>query len=179
MTQAIDLIKHNARVVALIAVIIVLVVVAYIFYSGSQSSADEQATLERQATTAKINLTIAQDQYDVVKLQAEYDSLTGSLNFPTSFPSVALSAYLAGAADKYGVNLVSLTPKGAVGKETIGGKQYTRYDTVVKVSGSTDAMNSFLRYLEAGQQGQFPSLRLESASFTPIDGTFTVVILTQ
>ena len=179
MTQVIDLVKRNARVVALIAVIVVLVIVTFIFYSGSQSAAGEQAKLEKEATTAKVNLTIAQGQYDIAKLQAEKDSLTGSPSFPTSFPSVNLSAYIAAAADKYGVQLVSLTPRGAVGTETIGGKKYTRYDTVVQLSGDYEAMNSFLSYLEQGQQGQFPSLRLENASFIPTGGSFTVVILTQ
>ena len=179
MTQIVDLVKRNARLAALIAVIVVLVVVTFIFYSGSQSAADEQAKLETQIKADQVKLSNAQGDYDVAMLQAEKDSLTGSPSFPTSFPSVNLSAYIAAAADKYGVELVSLTPKGAVGKETIGGKQYTRYDTVVKVAGDYEAMNSFLSYLEQGQQGQFPSLRLESASFTPSGGTFTVVILTQ
>ena len=177
MTQIVDLVKRNARLAALIVVVVILVVVTFIFYSGSQSSADEQAKLEKQATTAKVNLTVAQGQYDVAKLQAEQASLTGSPSFPTLFPSVDLSAYIAAAADKYSVGLVSLTPKGAVGTETIGGKKYTRYDTIVQVTGSTEAMNSFLRYLEACPF--ISSLRLENASFTPTGGTFTVVILTQ
>jgi len=135
MTQIIDLVKRNARLVALIAVVVILVVVTFIFYSGSQSSADEQAKLETQVASAKVNLNLAQDQYDLPKLQAEQARLTGSSSFLSSFPSVGLSAYIAGAADKYGVELVSLTPKGAVGAETIGGQKYARYDTGVEVSG--------------------------------------------
>jgi type II secretory pathway pseudopilin PulG len=176
MTQIIDLVKRNARLAALIAVVIILVIVAFVFYSGSQSSADEQAKLEKQVASAKVNLNLAQDQYDLAKLQTEQASLTGSPSFLPSFPSVGLSAYIAGAADKYGVELVSLTPKGAVGAETIGGQKYTRYDTGVEVTGDHEAMNSFLSYLEAGP---FLSLRLENVSFTPSGGTFTVVILTR
>ncbi len=179
MTQVIDLVKRNARLVALIAVVVVLVVVTFIFYSGSQSSADQQAKLETQVKVAKVNLSLAQGQYDVATLQAEKDGLTASPSFPVTFPSVELSAYIAGAADKYGVQLVSLTPRGAVGTETIGGTAYTRYDTVVQVTGDYQAMNSFLSYLEAGQAGQFPSLRIDNSSFTPTGGTFTIVILTQ
>ena len=176
MKQIIDLVKHNARLVALIAVVVILVVVTFIFYSGSQSSADQQAKLEKQETTAENNLIAAQNQYDVATLQVEEANLVGSPHFPTSFPSVDLTAYLAAAADKYGVQLTKLTPSGAVGKETIGGKQYTRYDTVVEVAGDSESMNSFLRYLEAGP---FLSLRIENATFTPSGGKFTVIILTQ
>jgi len=163
MTQIIDLIKRNTRLAALIAVVVILVVVTFIFYSGSQSSAEEQATLETQAKVAKVSLINAQDQYDLAKLQAEQASLTGSPRLPPSVSSVELSAYIAGAADKYGVELVSLTPKGAA-------------SAGVQVSGGHEAMNSFLTYLEVGP---FISLRLENVSFTPTGGTFTVVVLTR
>jgi hypothetical protein len=163
MTQIINLVKRNTRLAALIAVVIILVVVTFIFYSGSQSSADEQAKLETQVASAKVNLTVTQGQYDLAKLQAEQASLTGSPRLPLSVSSVELSAYIAGAADKYGVGLDSLTPKGAASAD-------------VQVTGSTEAMNSFLRYLE---EGPFISLRLENVSFTPSGGTFTVVVLTQ
>ncbi len=73
MTQVIDLVKRNARVAALAAVIVVLVVVTFVFYLGSQSSADQQAKLETQVKVAKMNLSNAQGQYDVAKLQAEQD----------------------------------------------------------------------------------------------------------
>ena len=175
MTQIVNLVKRNARLAALIAVAVILVVAAFIFYSGSQSAADEQAKLEQQATTAKVNLAIAQGQYDLTKLRAEQDSLAVTSSFPSLLPSVGLSAYISGAADKYGVEIVSITPGGA-GAETLAGKKYTRYDTGVQVAGGYTAMNSFLSYLE---EGPFLSLRIESAAFTPIGGTFTVVILTQ
>ena len=175
MTQIVNLVKRNARLAALIAVAVILVVAAFIFYSGSQSAADEQAKLEKQATTAKVNLTIAQGQYDLTKLRAEQDSLAVTSSFPSLLPSVGLSAYISGAADKYGVEIVSITPGGA-GAETLAGKKYTRYDTGVQVAGGYTAMNSFLSYLE---EGPFLSLRIERAAFTPIGGTFTVVILTQ
>jgi hypothetical protein len=179
MTQIVNSVKRNARLAALIAVAVILVVVAFIFYSGSQSAADEQAKLEKQATTAKVNLTVAQGQYDLTKLRTEQDSLAVTSSFPSLLPSVGLSAYIGGAADKYGVEIVSITPKGA-GAETLAGKKYTRYDTVVevapKLAGDYRAMNSFLQYLEGGP---FLSLRIESAAFTPSGGTVTVVILTQ
>jgi hypothetical protein len=166
-------------VAVLAAVIVVLVVVTFIFYMGSRSSADQQATLETREKAAARNLSNAQGQYDVAKLQADKDGLTSSPSFPLTFPSVALSAYIAGAADKYGVDLVSMSPRGATGTETVGGQQYVRNETNVQVSGNYESMDSFLSYLEQGQQGQFPSLRLENASFTPTGGSFTVVILTQ
>jgi Tfp pilus assembly protein PilO len=178
MTQVIDLIKKNARVVALIAVAIVLVAVTYVFYSGSQSAADEQALTQKQLSSARQSLALAQDQYDVAKLQAQQASLASSPSFPATFPTIAFSAYLAGAADKYGVDINVVTPKSPAGKETLGGKAYARYDTAVNVSGSYDAMNSFLIYLEQAQQGQFPSLRIQGASFTPSGGSFTISMLT-
>jgi type II secretory pathway pseudopilin PulG len=163
MTQISNLIKRNTRLAALIAVVVILVVVAFIFYSGSQSSADEQAKLETQAKVAKVSLINAQDQYDLAKLQAEQAGLTYSPSLPLSVSSVELSAYIAGAADKYGVELVSLTPRGAA-------------SAGVQVTGDHEAMNSFLTYLEVGP---FISLRLENVSFTPSGGTFTVVVLTR
>ena len=167
MTQIINLVKRNTRLAALIAVVVILVVVTFIFYSGSKSSADEQAKLETQVKVAKVSLINAQDQYDLAKLQTEQASLTYSPSLPLSVSSVELSAYIAGAADKYGVELVSLTPRGAA---TSAG---------VQVTGDHEAMNSFLSYLE---EGPFISLRLENVSFTitPSEGTtFTVVVRTQ
>jgi len=163
MTQISNLIKRNTRLAALIAVVVILVIVAFVFYSGSQSSADEQAKLETQAKVAKVSLINAQDQYDLAKLQEEQAGLTGSLRLPPSVSSVELSAYIAGAADKYGVGLDSLTPKGAASAD-------------VQVTGDYEAMNSFLTYLEVGP---FISLRLENVSFTPSGGKFTVVVLTR
>ena len=163
MTQISNLIKRNTRLAALIAVVVILLVATFIFYSGSQSSADEQATLETQAKVAKVSLINAQGQYDLAKLQEEQTSLTGSPSLPLSVSSVELSAYIAGAADKYGVELVTLTPKSAA-------------SAGVQVGGDYEAMNSFLTYLEVGP---FISLRLESVSFTPSGGTFTVVVVTR
>ena len=163
MTQIVNLVKRNTRLAALIAVVVILVVVTFIFYSGSQSSADEQAKLETQVNDAKVSLINAQDQYDLAKLQTEQASLTYSPSLPLSVSSVELSAYIAGAADKYGVELDSLTPRGAASAD-------------VKVTGDHEAMNSFLTYLEVGP---FLSLRLENVSFTPSGGTFTVVVLTR
>jgi Tfp pilus assembly protein PilO len=186
MTQAIELIKRNARVAVLAVVIVVLVVVAFIFYLGSQSSADQQAKLETQVKVAKITLSNAQGQYDLTTLQAEQNSLTNSLSFlgtgtfpPVTFPNVELSAYISAAADRYGVDLVSMSPRGATGTDMVGGQQYVRNETNVNVTGNYASMDSFLNYLEQGQQGPFPSLSLENASFSPTGGSFTVVILTQ
>ena len=163
MTQIINLVKRNTRLAALIAVVVILVVVTFIFYSGSKSSADEQAKLETQVNVAKVSLINAQDQYDLAKLQTEQASLTYSPSLPLSVSSVELSAFIAGAADRYGVGLDSLTPNGAASAD-------------VKMTGGHEAMNSFLTYLE---EGPFISLRLENVSFTPSGGTFTVVVLTQ
>lgn len=175
MTQAIDLIKRNARVVVLIAVAIVLIVVTFIFYSGAQSAADEHAKVESKLAVAQVNLTQAQDQYDVVKLREQQASLISNPIFPASFPAVELSAYIAAAADRYGVTIDIVTPKSPAGTETLGGTKYYRYDTGVHVSGQYDAMNSFLRYLE---EGFYKTIRIQGATFTQDAGTFTLSMLT-
>ncbi|HXZ95009.1 MAG TPA: hypothetical protein VEG28_03750 [Dehalococcoidia bacterium] len=159
----------------LILVAVVLIVVMFMFYSSSHSAANQQATVQFQLTSARASLTVAQGKYDVAKLQAEQASLTYSPSFPNSFPNVALSSFLAGAADKFGVTITVLTPQSPAGTETLGGTNYFRYDTAVQVSGTSDAMNSFLSYLE---EGPFQTLRIQNASFTPSGGTFTVSILT-
>jgi len=176
MTQAMDIIKRNGRLAVLIGVVVILVVVAFVLYSSSQSSADQKAKLENQLTAAKVRLTATQSQYDLATLQTQLASLPGSSRFQSSFPTVALGTFIAGTADKYGVELVSVTPGGAVGTEVSGGVQCTRYATDVQVTGTTEAIDSFLGYLE---HGPFLTLRLENVAVSPSGGTCTVVILTQ
>ncbi len=174
MTQAVDLVKRNARIVVLIAIIVALAVVAFMMYSGWSSAADQKADVEREQLRVRTNLNIALDQYNVDKLRSEYQTLSLGPRFPSSLPVVDLSAYIAAAAERYNVSIVSLTP-GAAGSETIGGKKYNRYDTVVQVAGSYERMNSMLRYLE---EGPFSTLRIENLSMTRSDGKFTIVLVT-
>jgi Tfp pilus assembly protein PilO len=180
MTQITDLtalIKRNARLVALIAVIVVLVIVMLVFYSGSQSSADQQAKVKKQLASAQVNLTSAQAKYNVTTLQAEQDSLPDYRSvFPPTFPSNDLNNYISAGATNYGIAVVRQTPKGAVGTQTVGGTKYVEYDTSVQITGGYTAMASFLSYLE---NGPFLSLSIKDASFTASGGTFTVVILAQ
>jgi len=183
ITDLIELIKGNARLAAIIAVIVALVIVTGVFYLGSQSSADQQATVERQLASAKVSLTAAQAKYDKASLRAEQASLAGTPTFPASFPGVELSAYItAGATNSSGsVKIDSLTPQGAVGTQTVGGTKYVEYDTIVRITASGyTAMDSFLSYLE---NGPFISLSLKNASFTLSEGKFTgpctVVILAK
>src|SRR4030042_484949 len=135
IAKAIDIVKNNTRLVVLIVIIIILAVVTFMMYSGWSSASDQKSELEGEETLARNNLNIALDQYDLDKLRSEYESLNTASKFPSSFPSVDLSAYIAAAAEKYGITLVSLTPK-ATGSATIGSKKYSRYDTAVQVSGS-------------------------------------------
>ena len=176
MRQAIDLVKNNARIVVLIFVAVVLIVVLFMLHSSSQSASDEHAKVQKSLNVAQVNLTQAQDKYDVQKLQAELASLPASTDFPASFPNVEVSAYLAGAADNFHVTIEVVTPNSPAGTETLGGKTYYRYDTAVQVSGTYDAMNSFLSYLE---EGHFKTVRIQNASFTPSGGSFTLSMLTQ
>jgi len=179
ITDLIALIKRNARLVAIIAVIVVLVIVMFVFYSGSQSSADQQATVKRQLASARTNLTLAQSTYDLTKLQAELASLPDYRSyFPPTFPSIGtdLGNYITTGATNYGITVVRQTPKGPVSTPTVGGTKYVENDTSVQITGGYTAMASFLSYLE---NGPFPSLSIKDASFTASGGTFTVVILTQ
>ena len=182
MMRITDLIKGNARLAAIIAVIVALVIVNLVFYLGSQSSADQQASVEKQLASAKVNLTLAQGRYNVANLRTEEAQLksTGTPSFPASFPSSDLSAYITTGATNYSITVVSLTPRGAVGTKTVGGTNYVEYDTSVQIkpltTGDYNAMDSFLSYLE---RGPFLSLSIQGASFTASGGTFTVVILAQ
>jgi hypothetical protein len=181
MMRITDLIKGNARLAAIIAVIVALVIVNLVFYLGSQSSADQQASVEKQLASAKVNYALAQDRYDLEKLRAEQASLPDyRSSFPASFPSSDLSAYITTGATNYSITVVSLTPRGAVGTKTVGGTNYVEYDTSVQIkpltTGDYNAMDSFLSYLE---RGPFLSLSIQGASFTASGGTFTVVILAQ
>lgn len=176
LTRITEILKRNARLAVLIGIAVVLVILMFIFYSGSRPLADEKAKLEVQQRAAAVALSNAQAQYDVTKLQAEKDSLQANIpSFPSALPSVGLSAYIGAAADKYGVEILSLTPRGA-SSEALAASRYTRYDIAVTVSGEYDKMNSFLSYLEGGP---FLSLRIEGGGFTPNSGALTVVILTQ
>ena len=175
ITKAIDTVKNNTRLVVLIVIIIILAVVAFMMYSGWSSASGQRSELEDEELRTRTNLNIAMEQYNLDKLRSEYSTLTSGAEFPASFPSVDLSAYIAAAAEKYGVTLVSLTPK-AASSETIGGKKYNRYDTAAQVTGSYDKMNLMLRYLE---EGPFTTLRIEGLSVTQTTGSFTIVLLTQ
>jgi Tfp pilus assembly protein PilO len=177
ITKAIDTIKRNSRIAVLIGIIIILAVVTFMMYSGWSSAADQQSELEKEELRARTNLNIALEQYNLDKLRSEYQTLSVGPGFPSSFPSVDLSAFIAAAAEKWGVTLESLTPKGTTGTETIGGKKYNRYEAAAKVTGSYDRMNSMLRYLE--EAGAFSTLRIESLSLTQTDGSFNIVFLTQ
>lgn len=176
ITKAIDTIKRNSRIAILIGIVVILAAVTFLMYSGWGSAADQQAGLEDEEVRARNNLNIALDQYNLDKLKSDYDTLKRAPQFPASFPGVDLSAYIAAAAEKYGVTLESLTPKGTTGQETISGKKYNRYEATAKIVGGYDRMNSCLRHLE---EGPFTTLRIESLSVTQTDGTFIIVLITR
>lgn len=174
MTQAVDIIKRNSRIVVLVVIIIALAVVTFMMYSGWSSATDQKADVEREQLRARTNLNIALDQYDLNKLRAEYQDLSLGPKFPSSLPVVDLSAYIAAAAERYNVSIVSLTPQ-AASSETIGGKAYKRYSTAVEVSGSYERMNSMLQYLEGGP---FSTLRIEGVNMSRTGGKFNIALIT-
>lgn len=191
INDLIALIRGNARLAAFIAIIVALVIVTFVFYSGSHSSAAQQAKVEIQLRNAQNNLKVAQSTYDLTTLQQQNDTLTNELkdltggqttSFPASFPGVELSAYITTGASNHSINVKNLTPKGAVGTQTVGGTKYVEYDTIVQIapliSGDYYSMDSFLGYLE-NAPWPFLSLTIKDASFTANGGTFTVVILAK
>ena len=174
MTNIINLIKRNQRTVILIAAAVIILVIAIVFYTGYQSVADEKAAVEQEQATTRVQLSITQDQYNLDKLRAQNDELKTSPTIPSAFPNVDMSAFLAGDADKYGVQLVSVRWTGASETEKLGTKNYTRYTAGIEVTGTADRVNSFLRYLE---EGPFLSLKLERVVSTQTGATFTLVLL--
>ena len=115
MTNIINLIKRNQRTVILIAAAVILLVVAIVFYTGYQSVADEKAAVEQEQATTRVQLSMTQDQYNLDKLRAQNDELKRSPSIPSAFPNVDMSAFLAGDADKYGVELWLLSGVGRPG----------------------------------------------------------------
>jgi len=163
-------------------VLIVLIVIAVAFVAGNivlylnwSSARAEQSDLEREKSTAQVNLNIANDNFNVEKLQAQLSALSGSPNFPTSVSPVQLSLYLAARAQAHKVDLVSITLIPAA-TENIGGKPYTRYGVNVVATGSLTKVSAFLTSLE---EGPFDTLRIENVIYTETDNTlkFAIVIL--
>ena len=167
--------RQNTTLIVLIVIVIALLVGNIVLYMNWSSAKAEQSDLEKGKSTAQVNLNIMKAQYDVIKLQEQYDELAGSPNFPTSVSPVQLSLYLAARAQALKVGLVSITLVPAA-TETIAGKPYTRYGVNVVATGSLTKVSTFLTSLE---EGPFDTLRLEGVSYTQTDNTvkFTIAIL--
>ena len=169
--------RQNTTLIVLIVIVIALVVGNIFLYMNWSSAKAEQSDLEKEQRSAQMNLNVANDKFDVVKLQEQYDdalALAGSPNFPPSVSPVQLSLYLADRALlKVDLVTIALIPAAT---ETMAGKSYTRYGVSVVATGSLPKVSSFLTSLE---KGPFPTLRIEGVSYTQTDNTvkFNIVIL--
>ena len=166
--------RQNTTLIVLIVIVVALLVGNIVLYMNWSSAKAEQSDLEKGRASAQVNLNIMKAQYDVIKLQEQYDELAGSPNFPPSVSPVQLSLYLADRALlKVDLVTIALIPAAT---ETMAGKSYTRYGVSVVATGSLPKVSSFLTSLE---KGPFPTLRIEGVSYTQTDNTvkFNIVIL--
>ena len=176
----IDLLKSNIRLVALVVIAVALLVVNIMFLMQWQSVTDEKDSLETQRNTAEVNLVVTSAQYDLDKLRAEEAELARRPEFPSAFPIVDLSLFLAEGAYQSRVTLVKVEPPVQIGTENIGGKSYPAYETKVTVTGGLNQIVLFLKYMEGGA---FTSLRIQDVSCTSEgavwNAKFTVVVISQ
>lgn len=165
MTRLVDRLRQNAYLIVLIVVVVALIGVNIVFYMGWQSAKSEQTDLEREQAIAQANLNVARSEYDLETLREQEAALIGGPSFPSasSVTPVQLSRFLASAADRYGVRIVTASPSGATG-------------VAVEVTGSSSKMNTFLSYLE---NGPWETLKLDGLSFTPTGGKFTLTVATR
>lgn len=176
----IDQLKSNIRLVALVVIVVVLLVVNIMFLMQWRSVKDDKAALETQRNTAEVNLEITRAQYDLGELRAEEAELARRPEFPSAFPIVDLSLFLAEGGYQSHVTLDKVEPPVQIGTENIGGKDYPAYETKVTVTGGLTQIVLFLKYLEGGA---FTSLRLQDVSCTSVGAVwqaeFTVVVISQ
>ena len=176
----IDLLKSNIRIVALVFIAVALVVVNIMFLMQWQSVKDDEAALETQRNTAEVTLEVARAQYDLEELRAEEAELARRPEFPSAFPIVDLSLFLAEGAYQSHVTLDKVEPPVQIGTENIGGKAYPAYETKVTVTGGLNQLVLFLKYLEGGA---FTSLRVQDVSCTSAGAVWqaelTVVVISQ
>ncbi len=176
----IDLLKSNIRLVAIVVIAVALVVVNIMFLMQWQEVTDEKDSLETQRNTAEVNLVVTSAQYDLDKLRADEAELARRPEFPSAFPIVDLSLFLAEGAYQSHVTLDKVELPVKIGTESIGGKAYPAYETKVTVTGGLNQLVLFLKYMEGGA---FTSLRIQDVSCTSAGAVwqaeFTVVVISQ
>ena len=176
----IDLLKRNIRLVAFVVIAVALLVVNIMFLMQWQSVKDDEAALETQRNTAEVNLVVTRAQYDLNELRAEEAELARRPEFPSAFPIVDLSLFLAEGAYQSHITLDKVLPPEPIGTRNIGGKDYPAYETKVTVTGGLTQIVLFLKYLEGGA---FTSLRVQDLSCTSAGAVwqaeFTVVVISQ
>lgn len=176
----IDLLKSNIRLVALVVIVVVLLVVDIMFMMQWRTVMDDQTTLEKGMNDAERLLVVTSTQYNLDDLRNEEAGLVGGPEFPTAFPIVDMSLFLADGASYSHVTLDKVLPPEPIGTKNIGGKDYPAYETKVTVTGGLTQIVLFLKYLEGGA---FTSLMIQDVSCTSggdvWEAMFTVVVISQ
>jgi hypothetical protein len=176
----IDLLKSNIRLAALVVIAVVLLVVNIMFLMQWQSVKDDKAALETQRNSAEVNLEVNRAQYDLDELRAEEAELSRRPEFPSTFPVVDLSLFLADGAYHFYITIDEVEPPVQIGMETIRGKDYPAYETKMTITGSLTNVISFFKYIEGGT---FTSLKVQDVSCTSKGAVwqaeFTVVVISQ
>jgi hypothetical protein len=180
----IDLLRSNIRLVAFVVIAVVLLVVNIMFLMQWQSVKDDKATLETERRTAEANLQVNRAQYDLDELRAEEAELSRRPEFPSAFPIVDLSLFLANGAYTFQITIDKVEPPVGppvqIGTKTIRGKDYPAYETKMTIRGNPTNVISFIKYIEGGT---FTSLEVQDLSCTSKGAVwqaeFTVVVISQ
>ena len=176
----IDLLRRNIRLSAFVVIAVVLLVVNIMFLMQWQSVKDDKATLETERRTAEANLQVNRAQYNLDELRAAEAELARSPEFPSAFPIVDLSLFLADGAYHFYITIEKVEPPVLNGTKTISGKDYPAYETKMTITGSLTNVISFLKYIEGGA---FTSLEVQDVSCTSKGAVwqaeFTVVVISQ
>ena len=176
----IDSLKSNTRLVALVVIAVVLLVVNIMFLMQWQSVKDDKAALERERRTAEANLQVNRAQYNLDELRAAEAELARSPEFPSAFPIVDLSLFLADGAYHFQITIDKVEPPVKIGTEKIRGKDYPAYETKMTIRGSLTNVISFLKYIEGGN---FTSLKVQDVTCTSKaavwQAKFSVIVVSQ
>jgi len=178
----IEWLRQNPRVTAVVAVAVALLIGCIVLFLQWQSAQDIQAERQKDRNNAAdVYLrTSLNPDYDVAGLRAEEAALLGKPEFPTEFPVLGLSRYLATGEDVFSdVDIVEMGPSSKVTRP-VGGKTYPAYETKVTVEGELTSIISFLEYVE---EGPYTSIMVEDVEFKALEGgwqgKFTIVFITQ
>ena len=158
-----ELVRANVGLAVLIVLVVALLVGNVYLYMQWRDCGESRAQMETKELTATLNLNGVIAQMDVDGLRAKEARLKETPDIPSKWPSrlpiIELGVLMTEAAAESYVTIDSVSSK--LGTETIGGKDYPAYRTVLVVSGPLDNVVEFINYVEAGP---FISLKVDGLS---------------